>query len=255
MAGKSRMQETMVSLKQDHTPEAVRRRLALPTRHNYLGDMVFGAIDGVVTTFAVVSGAAGAELSSGVAVILGFANLFADGLSMAAGNFLSTRSEVEMLAKVRRTEERQIEVIPDGEREEIRQIFAAKGLEGEILEEVVRVITHDRQRWVDTMVTEEYGLQLYPPSPCKAAGATFGAFLLAGLVPILPFLLPIAWISRHSFLVSAIATGWTFVLIGWLKGRFVERSSARSALETLLVGGLAAGAAYLVGVVLKDFGG
>jgi VIT1/CCC1 family predicted Fe2+/Mn2+ transporter len=240
-------------LEHQHTPEAVQARLAQARSHSYLGDFVFGAIDGTVTTFAVVSGSAGAGLDPGIAIVLGFANLLADGFSMAAGNYLSTSSEAQLVERVRRMEERHIEQIPEGEKEEIRQIFAAKGLEGDALDEVVRVITRDRRRWVDTMVTEEFGLQLHPPSAWRAAAATFVAFCIAGFVPLSPLLLPLAWVGPNPFAISAIATGLTFFLIGMIKGRMVERSAWRSGLETLLVGGSAAFLAYLVGLWLQGF--
>jgi VIT1/CCC1 family predicted Fe2+/Mn2+ transporter len=241
-------------LEHQHTQEAVELRLAQAGSHSYLGDFVFGAIDGTVTTFAVVSGAAGAGLASGIAIVLGFANLFADGFSMAAGNYLSTKSQGQLIDRVRRMEERHIEQIPDGETEEIRQIFAAKGLTGSTLDEVVRVITRDRQRWIDTMITEEFGLQLNPPSPWRAATATFVAFCIAGFVPLVPLLLPVTWIGSSSFIISSIATGITFFLIGMIKGRVVEHSVWRSGIETLLVGGSAAMLAYLVGLWLQGFG-
>jgi VIT1/CCC1 family predicted Fe2+/Mn2+ transporter len=237
-----------------HTPEAVRLRLAEVGSQSYLGDLVFGAIDGTVTTFAVVAGTAGAGLASGVAIVLGFANLLADGFSMAAGNYLSTRSEAQLVERVRRMEERHIDQIPDGEREEIRQIFAAKGIQGDVLNEVVHAITQDRRRWVDTMVREEFGLQVKPRSPWRAAGATFVAFGIAGFVPLAPLLLPFAWITQNSFALSSIATALTFFLIGTIKGRVVERSTWQSGLETLLVGGSAAVLAYLVGLWLRGFG-
>jgi VIT1/CCC1 family predicted Fe2+/Mn2+ transporter len=238
-------------LEHEHTPEAVKSRLEQARSHSYVGDFVFGAIDGTVTTFAVVSGAAGAGLPSGVAIVLGFANLFADGFSMAAGNYLSTRSEGQLVDRVRRMEERHIEQTPEGEQEEIRQIFAAKGLKGSTLDEVVRVITRDHRRWIDTMVTEEFGLQLNPPSAWRAAAATFVAFCIAGFVPLSPLFMPLGWIGRNPFAISSVATGLTFFLIGMIKGRIVERSIWKSGLETLVVGGSAALLAYLVGLWLQ----
>ena len=115
-----------------------------------------------------------------VAIILGLANLLADGFSMAVGNYLSTKAERQVVDRVRRMEEAHIERIPEGEREEIRQIFQAKGFKEPLLEEIVTVITQDRKQWVDTMLTEEFGLRLDTPSPRKAALTTFAAFVLAG---------------------------------------------------------------------------
>jgi VIT1/CCC1 family predicted Fe2+/Mn2+ transporter len=236
-----------------HTPPAIAERLAAATEHSYLRDFVLGAIDGTVTTFAVVSGVAGAELSATVAVILGFANLLADGFSMAAGNFLSTRADRQVLERAREIEEMHIERVPEGEREEIRQIFAGKGFEGPLLERVVDVITEDPRRWVDTMLTEEMGLQLEKPSPLRAAVSTFVAFITVGFVPLMPFVL-LRLSAEHTFVVSTVLTGVTFFLIGVFKGFVVNRPWLSSGLETFIVGGLAASLSYAVGLLLRGFG-
>src|SRR5262249_18364307 len=143
-----------------------------------------------VTTFAVVSGVAGAGLPRHVAVILGVANLLADGFSMAVGNYLSTKADRQMVDRVRSMEESHIDQVHEGEREEIRQIFQAKGFQSPLLEQIVEVITNDRKQWVNTMLTEEFGLRLETPSPNRAAVATFAAFVLAGSIPLLPFFIP-----------------------------------------------------------------
>jgi VIT1/CCC1 family predicted Fe2+/Mn2+ transporter len=239
------------ALHDEHTHEAIARRLAQATTHSYVGDFILGAVDGAVTTFAIVAGAAGAGLSNGVVLVLGLANVLADGLSMAGGNFLRARSDQQMVERVRRLEETHIERIPEGEREEIRQIYRAKGFDGEMLERIVQVITEDRQQWVDTMLTEEWGLQLKPPSPWRAGLATLAAFVLAGLVPLVPALI---WFSRNStdtFVTSSLLTGVAFFLIGVIRGRIVDRRPLAAGFETLLIGGSAALLAYLVGRLLE----
>lgn len=238
-------------LTKDHTPEAINARLAAATRHSYLGDFVLGAVDGAVTTFAVVAGAAGAGVSNGVVLVLGLANVFADGLSMAAGNFLRARSDLQLLHQFRQMEEMHIEQIPEGEREEVRQIFRAKGFEGEMLEKVVQVITEDRQQWVNTMLTEEWGLRLDPPSPWRAGLATFAAFILAGLVPLLPAMLLLRGSAHLSFTYSAVLTGITFFVTGLIRGKVVNHPILASGLETLLIGGAAAATAFVVGWLLE----
>jgi len=119
-----------------------------------------------------------------------------------------------------------------------------------VLDHMVEVITNDRKQWIDTMVTDEYGLQLSGPSPWRAAGATFIAFLAAGFVPLFPFLLPLKLAASGIFLISTVATMLTFFLIGVAKGRVLERSLVRSGFETLAVGGAAAILAYGVGAGL-----
>lgn len=239
-------------LEHGHNPDEIRERLAAPYRHSYLRDFVYGAIDGTVTTFAVVSGVAGAGLDSNIVIILGAANLIGDGFSMAAGNFLGTRAEQQVIERTRRIEERHIDRNPDGEREEVRQIFAAKGFSGPDLERVVEVITSDRQQWVKTMLTDEHGLSPGGPEPMKAAIVTFAAFLTAGLLPLLPLIASYFGNPLSPYLASSLLTGTAFFLIGTLKSRFVEQHWSWAGLETLTVGGAAASLAYLVGILLKD---
>ncbi len=241
------------SLAADHSPDAVRRRLSSPPSSSYLRDFIYGAIDGAVTTFAVVAGVEGASLSASVVLILGGANLIADGFSMAVSNFLGLRAQRQQLEQARREEERQVRLVPEGEREEIRQIFAAKGFEGEDLERVVDVITSDHDLWVSTMLREELGLGGTEPSPLRAGASTFAAFLLVGSFPLL------AWVFDaispggldNVFAWSAAMTALAFFGVGSLKSRFVEQAWWRSGLETLAIGGAAAVLAFVVGALIE----
>lgn len=241
-----------ISLKSSHTPAAIRARLDAGVRHSYLKDFIYGAIDGAVTTFAVVCGVAGAGLPPKIIIILGAANLVGDGFSMAAGNFLATRSEEQRRGLARRIEEDHIEEIPEGEREEIRQIFAAKGFKGGDLEKVVDVITADRKRWVDTMLTEELGVPLDTPSAWKAAFATFAAFIIIGSLPLLAFINQLIFPKAgfDPFVISSGITGTAFFIVGALKARFVGQKWYAAGLEAFAVGSCAAVLAYAVGVFL-----
>jgi VIT1/CCC1 family predicted Fe2+/Mn2+ transporter len=234
-------------MEHDHSPEAIRERLSAGPRHSYIRDWVYGGIDGSVTTFAVVSGVVGARLSPVVILIMGFANLVADGFSMAASNYLGTKAEQEDLKRLEVIEYRHIDTNPDGEREEVRQIFTEKGFEGEDLERVVELITSDRTRWVRTMLTEEYGLPHEVRSARLAALCTFSAFSVCGLVPLVPFILGVP----RAFALSTVLTGVTFFVIGAVKAKWSTSAWWRSGLETLFVGSIAALLAYAAGLVLK----
>ncbi len=236
-----------------HSPDQIAMRLNKGPRSVYLKDFIYGAIDGGVTTFAVVAGVAGAGLSAGVVIILGFANLLADGFSMAVSNYLGTRADNQYRKKAREREMHEIQQWPQGEREEIRQIYASKGFEGELLEKVVSVITSDDNRWADTMLQEEHGIALSEHHPGKAAAATFVAFSLIGLIPLLTYL--INWINPGAipdpFLWGAVMTGVAFFLVGATKASFLDQSFLAAGFETVAIGGAAAALAYGAGVLLK----
>jgi VIT1/CCC1 family predicted Fe2+/Mn2+ transporter len=240
-------------LEASHTPEAIRQRIAKVQGRSYLRDLVYGAVDGIVTTFAVVAGVAGARLSDGIVVVLGLANLLADGASMAASNYLGTRTEHAEVARARRREEAQIRALPDGERAEVREIYRQKGFSGAQLDEIVEVITSDRELWLDTMLTEELGLSRDTADPRRAALATFVAFVVAGALPLLVYGLQAATgvDLEHPFLWSSVMTGCAFLFVGALKGRWSGVRPWRSALETLLVGGGASVLAYVIGALLR----
>jgi VIT1/CCC1 family predicted Fe2+/Mn2+ transporter len=235
-------------MEHEHTVEAIHERLSAGPRHNYLRDWIYGGIDGSVTTFAVVSGVVGARLSPWIILVMGFANLIADGFSMAASNFLGTRAEHEDLKRLEAIEYRHIDQAPEGEREEVRQIFQSKGFVGEDLTRLVELITADRGRWVRTMLTEEYGLPTEVRSPWLAAVTTFSAFLACGLVPLLPYLIGL----DYPLVVSIGMTGAVFFGIGSAKSRWSTSVWWRSGLSTLGVGAIAAGLAYSVGLLLRQ---
>ena len=234
-------------IEHEHSPDAIRERLESGPKHNYLRDWIYGGIDGAVTTLAVVTGVAGAQLSNWVILALGFANLFADGFSMAAANYLGTKSEHDDWRRLQDIENRHIDLAPDGEREEVRQIFARKGFAGEELGRIVELITADRERWVQTMLMDEYGLPHAVRSPWIAALCTFTAFLICGLVPLLPPL----FVSEHSLRLSAIMTGIVFFAIGSIKSKWSTASWWQSGFTTFVVGAIAASLAYFTGVIIK----
>ena len=236
-------------LEHGHQPAEIAKRLSAGPRVSYLRDWVYGGIDGTVTTFAIMAGVVGASLSPTVVIILGVANLLADGFSMAAGNYTGTRAERDEYDQLRHMEERHIKLAPEGEREEIRQIFKAKGFEGEALEAAVKIITERPKRWIDTMMREEHGMPAVTRSPLRAALYTFLAFVLCGSVPLIPYALRLP----EPELPSTIMTGLTFFVIGSLRSRWSPTPWWRAGLETLAIGLLAAGVAYLIGGMLKGF--
>lgn len=234
-----------LALEHSHSERAIRERLAQGPRSSYLRDWIYGGIDGAVTTFAIVAGVVGADLSASVILILGAANVIADGFAMAAGNYSGTKAERDDYDRVLAIERRHIALEPAGEREEIRQIFAAKGFAGDDLERVVDVITSDPSRWVKTMATEEYGLAPTQRSPLRAGLSTFAAFILCGCVPLVTYL------SSGSLGVCVLGTGATFFGVGAIKSRWSPAGWLRSGAETFLIGMGAAALAFAVGFGLR----
>lgn len=238
-------------LLREHRPEAIKQRLLLTPQSQYISDAVLGGIDGCVTTFAVVSGAFGAGFPSSVAVVLGFANLIADGFSMGISNYESNTAKREFAQSIRTSEERHIREVPQGELEEIRQIFQTKGFDGEILEKIVETISRDENLWIETMLREEHGIDKAISNPWMAAGMTFLSFVLVGTIPLLPFFIS-SLQADQQFMISAGLAGVMFFLIGTLKSFFLAKPVFVSGLRTLLTGGAAAGLAFLTGYVLRE---
>ncbi len=236
-------------IREAHRPGRIRVRLERPPPYNYLGDSILGAIDGLVTTFAVVAGAVGGGLGDAVILVLGFANLIADGFSMAVSNYLSSKSERDQVAHARAQEAMHIELAPEGQREELRQVVMRLGIRGECLERVTDAIAADRQRWIETIVGAQTNLPTRGVRPLRAGVTTFGSFVLLGTIPLLPFVLP--WLEEWEVPMSALLTLCAFFAVGVAKGMVLNRSLLLSGGETLLTGGVAAVLAYAVGAWLR----
>lgn len=236
--------------------EAVRKRRA---RHKkvaggYIGDMVLGANDGIITTFAVVAGVAGASLASIVVVVLGLANLFADGFSMGSGNYQAIKSRQNYEDVERSVEEVEIREWPDEERNEIREAYEKKGFSGELLHEIVdkitSKITSNMKLWVNEMLLSELGIVSEErKSALKQAFATFLAFVVAGSIPLVPYLIPLK--LGPTFQVSIVFTGLALFLVGVLRTYVTGGNWLVNGAKTFFIGGVAATVAYLVGYLIK----
>ena len=228
-----------------HSQAEIEARINAPAGRGYVRDIVYGGIDGSVTTFAIVAGVAGAGLSPWVIIALGIANVLADGFSMAAGNYSGTKAELDDARRLRKIEERHILTHPEGEKRELREILRRKGLSGDALDGAVDQISQNHDQWVQMMLEGEYGLASVDPHPLKAAWATFAAFLVAGMIPLLPFLFGLP----NAFFISTVATLITFFAIGAYKSKWSLAHWLWSGFETLAIGGIAAAIAYFVGTL------
>jgi VIT1/CCC1 family predicted Fe2+/Mn2+ transporter len=223
----------------------------------YLGDLVYGGLDGVVTTFAVVSGVVGASLGSEVILILGLANLLADGFSMASGAYLSTKSDQEYYHREEERERWEVEHFPDGERTELLEIYRQRGYSDEEAGQLVAIQSRDSDRWVKAMMVDELGMLPDERRPMTSAGATFAAFIVAGSLPLLAYVAGLFYPipSQTAFVASIALAGLALFSLGAAKVFVTQRDPLRSGLEMLAVGGLAAAVAYVVGAFLKDIAG
>ncbi len=225
--------------------------------HQYIGDMVYGGLDGIITTFAVVSGVAGANLGAHVVLILGLANQFADGFSMATGAYLSAKSEKEYYDRERQREAWEVEHYPQGEKAELYELYRHQGYSTEDAARMVEIKSRDPKLWVDAMMVEELGLMADERKPLTSALATFVSFVVAGAVPLLVYLIglfvPIA--PQVRFFVSLGMSVLALFGLGAAKVMVTRLNPLRSGLEMLIVGGLAGAVAYGVGSLLKGIGG
>lgn len=241
--------------KKAHTKEIIEKDLhGQGFGGKYVGEFVYGALDGTITTFAVVAGVAGAALEPGIALVLGLANLFGDGFSMATGNYLASKSEKEYYEEERKREEWEIEHVREGEIEEIRQIYKRKGFKGKDLESAVKTITSNKKVWIDTMLKEELGLSEPNTSPIKNAFATFTSFIIVGAIPLISFIISYFFepTKHYVFTMSIVLTAIALFSVGALKTVVTKRSWIRSGIEMLIVGSLAAFVAYIIGFMLRN---
>lgn len=243
-----------------HDPEASRQAHEsgrAPEKHQlgrgqYIKSFVYGGLDGIITTFAVVAGVAGAHLSSGVILVLGAANLIADGISMAFGDYLSTKAEREFMATERAREAWEAHNYPEGEKQEMIEIYMAKGIPEADAKTVVETLSKHKKSWIDIMMVEELGLVEKFESPLKNALVTFASFVFFGSIPVLIYLIArfVPFFAARTFLADCVITGITLFVLGTLKTYFTRQHWFRAGLEMLLLGGIAAVSAYFVGTLL-----
>jgi vacuolar iron transporter family protein len=206
-------------------------------------DVVIGMSDGLTVPFALAAGLSAAVTSSSLIVTAGLAEVAAGAIAMGLGGYLAAKTDIEHFDAEVARELREIAEVPHREVAEVESVMRSFGLEGEPLERVVAAITADRDRWVEFMVRFELGIER--PVPRRAFTSAFtigGAYIVGGLVPLVPYMLVPA--VPDAMVWSVISTGVALLAFGAIKGRFTGMNLVRSAIQTLVVGGLAAGAAF-----------
>ncbi len=216
-------------------------------------DVVIGMSDGLTVPFALAAGLSGAVSNHWLIVIAGAAEMAAGSIAMGLGGYLAARSDADSYQAELRRERREIAELPDVERAEVRAIFAGYGLAGPALDTAVAAITADREAWVRFMMREELGLEEPHPQRALRSSLTIGgSYVAGGIIPLLPYLWPLA--VHTALLLSALVTLVALAIFGWVKSRFTGLPRLRGAVQTLLVGGLAAGVAYTIARLISGLG-
>lgn len=213
------------------------------TAGDFVRDVVIGMSDGLTVPFALAAGLSGAVARSDLVVTAGLAEVAAGSIAMGLGGYLAARSEAEHYASERRREEREVVELPEREKEEVRAVFHDYGLAEAEIAPIVEDLSRRPEAWVDFMMRFELGLEEPDPGRAwKSALTIAGAYVVGGMIPLAPYMLVAS--AGQALGVSVAITLLALVAFGFIKGRFTGSPPLRSALQTTLIGGLAAAAAY-----------
>ena len=208
-------------------------------------DLVIGMSDGLTVPFALAAGLSGAAQSSGVIVTAGFAEIAAGAIAMGLGGYLAGRNDVEHYRSERLREVREVEAVPEQEKQEIVDLMQAYGVSAEASAPLVCALAQSPERWVDFMMRFELGLEEPDPSRALVSALTIaGAYVLGGIIPLFPYLM--GGTPHQALLQSVVCTLLALAAFGYIKGRVTGSQAFRSALQTTLIGALAAAAAFVI---------
>jgi VIT1/CCC1 family predicted Fe2+/Mn2+ transporter len=224
-----------------HTPHIERHF----TASGVVRDIVIGMADGLTVPFALAAGLTGVVSSNNIIVTAGFAEIAAGSIAMGLGGYLAAKSEAEHYESEKAREEFEVQEKPHTEAQEVADVFRTYGLTDEESKPVVDALIRRPKAWVDFMMRFELGLE--KPDPKRAlisAGSIGGAYIVGGLIPLAPYI----FLSNPgmALTVSAVVTVIALTVFGYIKGRFTGTAPLRSALQTVLIGGLAAAAAFSI---------
>lgn len=213
-------------------------------------DTVIGMADGLTVPFALAAGLTGAINSAEIIVTAGLAEIAAGSIAMGLGGYLAAKSDAEHYAKEREREKREVKEIPEEEMREVAHVFQSYGLSPEESAPIVEALSKHPTKWVDFMMRFELGLEKPDPKRALASALTIaGAYVVGGLIPLSPYLVAVYVTPMRvstSLLYSAVLTLLALTVFGFIKGRFTGTRPGRSALQTALIGSVAAGAAFLI---------
>jgi VIT1/CCC1 family predicted Fe2+/Mn2+ transporter len=220
------------------------------TSTNSVRDIVIGMSDGLTVPFALAAGLSGAVQNTRLIVIGGLAEIAAGSIAMGLGGYLAARGDAEHYEQERAREEREIIEIPDEEKKEVSLVFESYGLTKEQSTPVVEALSKNPKGWVDFMMRNELGLEEPEPRRAVTSAATIaGSYIVGGLIPLSPYVL--LGNAQRGLAVSAIVTLAALGIFGFMKGRYTGTGQLRSATQTVVIGGLAAGAAFLLAKLIS----
>jgi VIT1/CCC1 family predicted Fe2+/Mn2+ transporter len=219
------------------------------TAGDVVRDIVIGMSDGLTVPFALAAGLSGAVASSAIVVTAGLAEVAAGSIAMGLGGYLAARSDAEHYANERVREEREVVKMPEAEKAEVAEVFRGYGLGDEQIQSIVAALKDKPAAWVEFMMRFELGLERPEPTRARNSALTIAlSYIVGGMVPLLPYMLVRS--AHRALLVSVAVTLLALVVFGYVKGRFTGKTPVRSALQTAVVGGLAAGAAFMIAKII-----
>jgi vacuolar iron transporter family protein len=208
-------------------------------------DIVIGMSDGLTVPFALAAGLSGAVSSTTIIITAGFAEIAAGSIAMGLGGYLAARSDAEHYQSERKREYLEVKEKTEAEKEEVREIFKTYGLTAEESTPIVEALSKKPDAWVDFMMRFELGLEAPDPKRALTSALTIAfSYIVGGLIPLSPYL--ILHVAATALLISVAVTLLALLIFGYIKGRFTGANPIRSGLQTALIGGLAAGAAFLI---------
>ena len=218
------------------------------TSGNFVRDMVIGMSDGLTVPFALAAGLSGAVANTRLIVIGGLAEIAAGSIAMGLGGYLAARGDAEHYEQERAREYREVEEIPDQEKAEVSYVFQEYGLTAEQSKPIVEALSQRTDSWVDFMMRFELGLEAPDPKRAVTSAATIaGAYIAGGLIPLSPYI--VLGNAFRGLIVSAIVTLAALGIFGFIKGKFTGTRALRSAIQTVLIGGVAAAAFLLAKLI------
>lgn len=243
-----------------HSLEQIKTRINAKEKHSKIGErlksIVYGGLDGIITTFAVVAGATGGELDTSIILILGISNMFADALSMGMGDAISSKAEKEMVLREREREKWELENFPEGEIQEMIELYTERGLTEEKAQIVVNAMSSNKEFFIDQMVTDELGMELPDINDNVWVDGiiTFSSFIFFGIFPLLAYIcLNTADIEQDiMFVISCCLTAVMLFVLGVVKSKFTTQRWYLAGLEILGLGSFTAGVSYGIGKIVSE---